>query len=85
MPSPPPKCAPKCPCYDNIDLSDEDSEEEPLPIPEPPIDPTEPGASQEELDNIRNELQDLLTVVSDLNRTFEENQMAVNNNFMKLE
>lgn len=77
---------PECPCYEDIALSDEESEEEPLPPrPIPLPEPEPPGATEEELNEVKGELQKLTEVVGKISRMFDDYRLSVDNNFQKVE
>lgn len=86
QPTPPCVVKPPCQCYESIDLSDEDTEEDIPEIPEVPIGVIpEVGATEEELDVLRFKLDSLATIISKLTSKFESNQLNVENNFKKME
>ena len=60
MPAPPKPCKKPCPCFEQIELSDEESE--PDVVTPPPITGEEPppaGASEEDLNAVKEDLLDL--------------------------
>jgi len=65
-------------------LSDE---EVPEPRPEPPTipEPELPGAGQDELDEVKNDLLQLTDLVGTLSKSFEEYKFNTDNNFSKIE
>jgi hypothetical protein len=74
-----------CRCYEDIDLSDEETPEVPEPRLPEPIEPEMPGASEEELEEMKGELLGLTDLVSTLTQSFGEYRLNVDNNFQKVE